>query len=342
MKIIVTGGCGFIGSAIVRKLVNLGYQVLNLDKLTYAGRLENVEEIAGFSNYEFALVDIENKQALEKYFDYFAPDAVVHLAAESHVDRSIRNPSGFITTNILGTFNILEASRLHWERYGMCKNFRFLHVSTDEVFGSLSLDSDTQFSEDTPYDPRSPYSASKASSDHLVGAWHQTYGLPTIVANCSNNYGPFQHPEKLIPLAIIRSLNWEPIPIYGKGANIRDWLYVLDHVSALIQLLKKAEPGRSFNIGGGNEYTNLELVSSVCQLLDQKLPNHAGSYKELIRFTKDRPGHDARYSVNSNFIKNQIGWVPETSFKQGLEDTIDWYIKHEGWWRSTVGKSHNR
>ena len=342
MKILVTGGCGFIGSAIVRKLVKLGYHVLNLDKLTYAGHRENVEEIAKRSNYEFASIDIGDKQAVEKYFDYFAPDAVIHLAAESHVDRSIGEPSGFITTNVVGTFNILEASRLHWNRSGMSSGFRFLHVSTDEVFGSLSLDSTATFSEDTRYDPSSPYAASKASSDHLVKAWQKTYKLPTIVTNCSNNFGPFQHPEKLIPATIIRALNWKSITIYGDGTNIRDWLYVNDHVSALLKLLEKAELGRCFNIGGGNEYTNLELVTLICQLLDHKRPNSAGSYKNLIKFVDDRPGHDARYSLNFNRIKNEIGWEPETSLKQGLEDTVDWYINHENWWRSVLGDTPNQ
>src|SRR6056297_1373229 len=287
MKILVTGGAGFIGSAVVRQAIGLGHEVVNLDALTYAACLDNVADVAEAPGYTFVQGDIRDAALLETVFADHAPDAVMHLAAESHVDRSIDGPGAFIDTNVVGTYTLLQAARSYWERQGKPQAFRFHHISTDEVFGSLGAAG--QFTEDTPYDPRSPYSASKAASDHLVRAWHHTYGLPVVLSNCSNNYGPYHFPEKLIPVVILNALHGKPLPIYGDGSNVRDWLYVEDHADALLTVLEKGAVGESYNIGGENERTNLELVKTLCTILDGKRPKESGSYRDLIRFVTDRP-----------------------------------------------------
>lgn len=333
MKILVTGGAGFIGSAVVRLAISRGHEVINIDALTYAGRIENLSSISGSPNYSFKQIDIRDRFGLETVFAEYNPDAVMHLAAESHVDRSINDPSDFISTNINGTFNLLDVALRYWISKGEPKNFRFHHVSTDEVFGSLEPDQSVKFTEDTPYDPRSPYSASKASSDHLVRAWHSTYRLPTILTNCSNNYGPYQFPEKLIPVTILSCLANKPIPIYGEGVNIRDWLYVDDHADALLHVLKNGRPGRSYNIGGNNELSNLRLVESLCNILDEVKPRTQGSYKDLITFVVDRPGHDMRYAIDSSRIENELDWTPSVGIKQGLENTVRWYLENQVWWK---------
>lgn len=331
MKLLVTGGAGFIGSAVVRLAVSRGHEVVNLDALTYAACLDNVAE-AGQSNlYSFEQADIRNRAALDAVFARHNPDAVMHLAAESHVDRSIDGPADFIETNITGTFNMLEAARAYWQRQGRPETFRFHHISTDEVFGSLGETG--QFTETTPYDPRSPYSASKAASDHLVRAWHETYGLPVVMTNCSNNYGPYHFPEKLVPVIILNALAGKPLPIYGTGANVRDWLYVEDHADALLLVVQKGVIGRSYNIGGENERTNLELVKTLCAILDAKRPKASGSYADQITFVADRPGHDARYAIDPTRIREELGWRPSVTVEQGLERTVDWYLANEAWWR---------
>lgn len=331
MKLLVTGGAGFIGSAVVRLAVSRGHEVVNLDALTYAACLDNVAE-AGQSNlYSFEQADIRNRAALDAVFARHNPDAVMHLAAESHVDRSIDGPADFIETNITGTFNMLEAARAYWQRQGRPETFRFHHISTDEVFGSLGETG--QFTETTPYDPRSPYSASKAASDHLVRAWHETYGLPVVMTNCSNNYGPYHFPEKLVPVIILNALAGKPLPIYGTGANVRDWLYVEDHADALLLVVQKGVIGRSYNIGGENERTNLELVKTLCAILDAKRPKASGSYADQITFVADRPGHDARYAIDPTRIREELGWRPSVTVEQGLERTVDWYLANESWWR---------
>ena len=318
MKILITGGAGFIGSAVVRLAVSRGHEVVNCDALTYAACLANVAPVADSNLYAFEQVDIRDRQALDAVFQRHNPDAVMHLAAESHVDRSIDGPADFIETNITGTFNMLEASRAYWQQKGKPADFRFHHISTDEVFGSLGKEG--MFTEDTPYDPRSPYSASKASSDHLVRAWHETYGLPVVLTNCSNNYGPYHFPEKLVPVVIINALAGKPIPIYGKGDNVRDWLFVEDHADALLLALTKGEVGRSYNIGGENERTNLELVETILSILDDVRPKAEGSYKDQITFVEDRPGHDQRYAIDPARIRHHSGmgradnpWVPRRS-----------------------------
>ena len=333
MKILVTGGAGFIGSAVVRLAIDRGYSVVNVDALTYAACLENVSAISESSLYRFEHVDIRNSLEINEVFSKHKPDAVMHLAAESHVDRSIDGPADFISTNVVGTFNLLEAARNYWIDSGKPKNFRFHHISTDEVFGSLPHDARVKFTEDTPYDPRSPYSASKASSDHFVRAWHETYGLPILLTNCSNNYGPYHFPEKLVPLVILNAIQGKPLPIYGDGSNIRDWLYVEDHADALLLVLAKGVVGRSYNIGGENERTNLELVKCICEILDRLHPLAKGSYAELIKFVKDRPGHDIRYAINPSRIKEELGWQPSVSVDHGLEKTVQWYLDNEDWWR---------
>ena len=305
MKILVTGGAGFIGSAVVRLAIARGHSVVNVDALTYAACLKNVASVADHPNYVFEQVDIRERAAMEAVFAKHTPDAVMHLAAESHVDRSIDGPADFIETNVNGTFNILEAARSYWQAQGKPEGFRFHHISTDEVFGSLAPMG--MFTEDTPYDPRSPYSASKASSDHLVRAWHETYGLPIVLTNCSNNYGPYHFPEKLIPVVILNALAGKPLPIYGDGGNIRDWLYVEDHADALLLVLEKGELGRSYNIGGENERTNLDLVKTLCEILDRLQPRGDGSYADLITFVTDRPGHDARYAIDPSRIRDELG-----------------------------------
>ena len=333
MKLLVTGGAGFIGSAVVRLAVRQGHEVVNLDALTYAANLENVACVANAPGYVFEQADIRDRAALDAIFERHAPDAVMHLAAESHVDRSIDGPADFIETNITGTFNMLEAARSFWTGCGKPEAFRFHHISTDEVFGSLPDDPSVKFTEDTPYDPRSPYSSSKAASDHLVRAWHETYGLPVVLTNCSNNYGPFHFPEKLIPVIILNALAGKPLPIYGTGANVRDWLYVEDHAAALLLVVEKGAVGRSYNIGGENERTNLELVKTLCAILDAKRPKATGSYADQITFVADRPGHDARYAIDPSRIAAELGWRPSVTVEQGLALTVQWYLDNESWWR---------
>jgi dTDP-glucose 4,6-dehydratase len=333
----VTGGAGFIGSAVVRLAIARGASVVNVDAVTYAACLNNVANVADHPNYAFEQVDIRDREALVDVFSTHTPDAVMHLAAESHVDRSIDAPADFIETNITGTFNMLEAARSYWQAQGRPVTFRFHHVSTDEVFGSLGRTG--MFNETTPYDPRSPYSASKASSDHLVRAWHETFGLPIVLTNCSNNYGPFQFPEKLIPLVILNALMGKPIPIYGDGENIRDWLHVEDHADALLLVLEQGAVGRSYNIGGENERTNLELVKTLCAILDRLSPRDRGSYTELITFVTDRPGHDARYAIDPARIRNELGWRPSVTVEGGLEKTVHWYLDNEDWWRPLLNRS---
>ncbi len=331
MKLLVTGGAGFIGSAVVRRAIRAGHSIVNLDKLTYAGSLTNVAEVADSPLYTFEQADICDRPRIDAVLAKHRPDAIMHLAAESHVDRSIDGPAAFIETNITGTYTMLEAARAYWTAAGKPATFRFHHISTDEVFGSLGPTG--KFTEDTPYDPRSPYSASKAASDHLVRAWHETYGLPVVLTNCSNNYGPYHFPEKLIPVVILRALSGAPIPIYGKGDNIRDWLFVEDHADALLLVVQQGALGRSYNIGGENEATNLELVQKICAILDEKRPGNR-PYSEQISFVTDRPGHDQRYAIDPSRIREELGWRPSVTLDQGLEQTIDWFLTHEDWWRA--------
>lgn len=334
MKILVTGGAGFIGSAVVRLAIARGHSVVNVDVLTYAACLANVAEAAESPLYAFEQVDICDGAALARVFATHKPDVVMHLAAESHVDRSIDGPGAFIETNIMGTYQMLQAARAYWEAEGKPEAFRFHHISTDEVFGSLPKDPEVKFTEDTPYDPRSPYSASKASSDHLVRAWHETYGLPVVLTNCSNNYGPFHFPEKLVPVIILNALAGKALPIYGDGSNIRDWLFVEDHADALLLVVEKGALGRSYNIGGENEKTNLELVRTLCAILDAKRPKAEGSYADQITYVTDRPGHDARYAIDPSRIRAELGWSPSVTVEEGLEKTVTWYLENEGWWRA--------
>jgi dTDP-glucose 4,6-dehydratase len=338
MKLLVTGGAGFIGSAVVRLAVERRHQVVNLDALTYAACLANVAQVAGSPLYTFEQADIRDRAALARVFAMHHPDIVMHLAAESHVDRSIDAPADFIETNITGTFNMLEAARTYWVAQGRPDGFRFHHISTDEVFGSLPADPAVQFTETTAYDPRSPYSASKASSDHLVRAWHETYGLPVVLSNCSNNYGPYHFPEKLIPVVILNALAGKALPIYGDGSNIRDWLYVEDHADALLLVAQQGEIGRSYNIGGENERSNLQLVQTICVILDRLHPLDAGSYGDLITFVTDRPGHDARYAIDPSRIRSELGWYPSVTVEEGLERTVRWYLENEDWWRPLLAR----
>ena len=331
MKLMVTGGAGFIGSAVVRQAVTQGHEVVNLDALTYAACLDNLAPVADAPNYAFVQADIRDRAAMDAVFAEHTPDAVMHLAAESHVDRSIDGPGTFIDTNITGTYTLLEAARAFWIGQGRPEAFRFHHISTDEVFGSLGATG--QFTEETPYDPRSPYSASKAASDHLVRAWAETYGLPVLLTNCSNNYGPYHFPEKLIPVVILNALAGKPIPIYGKGENVRDWLYVEDHADALLTVLSRGTVGRSYNIGGENEARNIDLVRKICAILDAKKPA-SGSYADLITFVTDRPGHDARYAIDPARIRTELGWRPSVTLDEGLEKTVQWYLENEAWWRA--------
>ncbi|HMQ39855.1 MAG TPA: dTDP-glucose 4,6-dehydratase [Paracoccus sp. (in: a-proteobacteria)] len=335
MKILITGGAGFIGSAVVRQAIRDGHEVVNLDALTYAANLANVKSVSNAPGYAFEQVDIRDRAALHRVFAEHRPDAVMHLAAESHVDRSIDGPGEFIETNINGTYNLLEAARTYWTREGKPEGFRFHHISTDEVFGSLGEDG--QFTETTPYDPRSPYSASKAASDHLVRAWHETYGLPVVMTNCSNNYGPFHFPEKLVPVVILKALSGQPIPVYGDGGNIRDWLYVEDHADALLTVLEKGELGRSYNIGGENEARNIDLVRTICAHMDDLHPAGA-PHADLITFVTDRPGHDRRYAIDPTRIRNELGWRPSVTVEEGLRRTVEWYLANEDWWRPLLSR----
>lgn len=332
MMILVTGGAGFIGSAVCRYLVrDLGHSVVNVDKLTYAGNLETLKEIEDSDNYHFEQVDICDRAELDRIFAKYQPQGVMHLAAESHVDRSITGAGEFIQTNIVGTFHMLEAARAYYQSLDEAGQnaFRFLHVSTDEVYGSLGAEG--LFHETTAYDPSSPYSASKASADHLANAWVETYGLPVVISNCSNNYGPYHLPEKLIPLMILNALDGEPLPVYGDGSNVRDWLFVDDHAKALFTIMTKGRIGEKYNVGGRNERTNLEVVERICMILDELRPKNS-PYKEQIKFVTDRPGHDARYAIDATKLEDELGWRAEEDFESGIKKTIAWYLDNEWWW----------
>ncbi|HID44330.1 MAG TPA: dTDP-glucose 4,6-dehydratase [Chromatiaceae bacterium] len=342
--LLITGGAGFIGSALIRHLIdNTDYRVVNLDKLTYAGNLESLEPVSGNPRYAFERVDICDGAEAARVFREHRPSAIMHLAAESHVDRSIDGPADFIETNVVGTTVLLEAARSYWNELEEAQkaDFRFHHVSTDEVYGSLGQEG--LFTEESPYQPNSPYSASKASSDHMVRAWHETYGLPVLITNCSNNYGPYQFPEKLVPLIILNALAGKPLPIYGKGDQIRDWLYVDDHARALLRVLEKGQVGETYNIGGHNEKTNLEVVRTLCAILDEKRPQHPGDisrYEELITHVTDRPGHDQRYAIDADKIEQELGWVPEETFETGMMKTVDWYLNNNQWCQRVLDGSY--
>ena len=343
MKLLVTGGAGFIGSAVIRHLINdTAHEVLNVDALTYAGNLESIP-CANNERYQFSQIDICDSAALEQAFNDFQPDAVMHLAAESHVDRSIDGPAEFIQTNIVGTYNMLEVSRKYWQGLDDAskQKFRFHHISTDEVYGDLGPIG--LFTETTSYEPSSPYSASKASSDHLVRAWQRTYGLPTLITNCSNNYGPYHFPEKLIPLVILNALAGKALPVYGDGSQIRDWLYVEDHARALVKVVTEGEVGETYNIGGHNERKNIEVVKTICAILDDLVPEKPSSitnYEDLITYVTDRPGHDVRYAIDASKIERELGWTPIETFESGIRKTVEWYLANESWWQRVLDGSY--
>ncbi|USD41327.1 dTDP-glucose 4,6-dehydratase [Vibrio sp. SCSIO 43135] len=347
MKILVTGGAGFIGSAVIRHIINnTSDSVVNVDKLTYAGNLESLAEVEESSCYAFEQVDICDSESLKRVFEAHKPDKVMHLAAESHVDRSIDGPAEFIETNIIGTYNLLEVSRQYWNSLGeeAKSEFRFHHISTDEVYGDLE-GTDDLFTESTSYEPSSPYSASKASSDHLVRAWQRTYGLPTIITNCSNNYGPYHFPEKLIPLMILNALDGKPLPVYGNGMQIRDWLYVDDHARALYKVVTEGAVGETYNIGGHNEKANIEVVKLICSLLEEMVPTKppgVSSYEELITYVADRPGHDVRYAIDASKIEKELSWKPEETFESGIRKTVEWYLNNREWWSRVLDGSYSR
>jgi len=337
MKVLITGGAGFIGSTLIRHMINdLNYAIVNIDKLTYAGNLESLIDIENNQNYSFEQTDICDSSSIAAIFEHHQPDSVIHLAAETHVDRSIDGPSEFIQTNVVGTYVMLDVARQYWLSLSAEKKdkFRFLHISTDEVYGDLYGTEDL-FEETTPYSPSSPYSASKASSDHLVRAWNRTYGLPTLITNCSNNYGPHQFPEKLIPLVILNAVAGKQLPIYGEGNQIRDWLYVEDHAKALVKVLRNGVSGETYNIGGHNQKTNLEVVHTICSVLDELIPEHQNNisfYSELITHVKDRPGHDMKYAIDASKILHNLGWKPKETFESGIRKTVQWYLDNEQWW----------
>ncbi|PJG84395.1 dTDP-glucose 4,6-dehydratase [Conservatibacter flavescens] len=347
IKILITGGAGFIGSAVVRHIINHTQdRVINVDKLTYAGNLESLDSVSDNERYVFEQVDICDAQALARIFTQYQPDAVMHLAAESHVDRSIDSAGAFIHTNVVGTFTLLEVARHYWNGLSDEKKsaFRFHHISTDEVYGDLE-GTDDLFTETTPYAPSSPYSASKASSDHLVRAWLRTYGLPTIVTNCSNNYGPFHFPEKLIPLMILNALEGKPLPVYGNGQQIRDWLFVEDHARALYKVVTEGAVGETYNIGGHNEKANIEVVKTICSLLEELVPNKpqgVAKYEDLITYVKDRPGHDVRYAIDASKIGRELGWKPQETFESGIRKTVEWYLTNSTWWKHVLDGSYSR
>ncbi|MDH5765396.1 MAG: dTDP-glucose 4,6-dehydratase [Gammaproteobacteria bacterium] len=344
MKVLVTGGAGFIGSAVIRQYINeTNHEVINLDALTYAGNLESLTEVSSSSRYSFEHANICDIKAIEKIFKQYQPDAIMHLAAESHVDRSIDGPADFIQTNIVGTYNLLDVSRKYWACLESSKKdkFRFHHVSTDEVYGDL--DESGFFTEETSYEPSSPYSASKASSDHLVRAWYRTYGLPVVVTNCSNNYGAYQFPEKLIPLVTLNALEGKPLPVYGTGEQVRDWLHVDDHARALRLVLEKGKLGETYNIGGHNEKTNLDVVKTICSILDELVPDSEFKpHEQLIRFVTDRPGHDVRYAIDADKIARDLGWLPEETFESGIKKTIRWYLDNSEWCQHVLDGSYQR
>lgn len=335
MTILVTGGAGFIGSAVVRRALAAGQRVVNLDALTYAANPANLAAVTNNPAYSFERADIRDRAAVDRILARHRPDAILHLAAETHVDRSIDGPAAFVDTNVTGTLTLLEAARAYWDAAGRPDRFRFHHVSTDEVFGSLGPEG--RFTETSPYDPRSPYAASKAASDHLVRAWHETYGLPVLLSNCSNNYGPFQFPEKLIPVVILKAVAGAPIPVYGDGGNIRDWLHVDDHADALLAVLERGQVGRSYNIGADGEMRNIDLVRAICAQMDRLRPQ-AAPHARLITFVADRPGHDRRYAIDASRIRDELGWQPSVTPEEGLAQTVAWYLDNEDWWRPLLDR----